>query len=360
MPISVVVGGQFGSEGKGKVALAIARLHHAMAVVRVGGTNSGHTVIRRDGEVCAFRQLPAAAIDGGMIAVLPAGSYIDVSILLKEIEFLKLDPSRVAISPYAKLILPEHKRWEAHSDLSAKIGSTQSGTGAAVLAAIARGAPDFDLPTVHAKDAPSLRIYTRDTTLLLRQILDMGHRVVIEGTQGFGLSVLHGADWPKATSRDTTAAAFVSESGLSPRDVDDVTVVLRTYPIRVAGNSGPLPHETTWQTVSKRAALPGDFRELTTVTQKERRVAEFDPEIVVRAIAANNPSRIVLNHLDYIDPEVRRGTVTKTARQFVEAIESQIRRPIDWVGTSRAELIEFRKNTMISASLDPASPVHIH
>jgi hypothetical protein len=61
MPISVVVGGQFGSEGKGKVALAIARLHHAIAAVRVGGTNSGHTVVRRDGEVCAFRQLPAAA-----------------------------------------------------------------------------------------------------------------------------------------------------------------------------------------------------------------------------------------------------------------------------------------------------------
>src|SRR5258708_12156 len=103
MPVSVVVGGQFGSEGKGKVSLPIAKRYNPIAAVRGGGTNSGHTVIRRGGRVCAFRQLPAAIVDGGMIAVLPAGSYIDVSILLEEIQSLNLDPTQLAISPHAKI-----------------------------------------------------------------------------------------------------------------------------------------------------------------------------------------------------------------------------------------------------------------
>lgn len=360
MPVSIVVGGQFGSEGKGKVSLTLAKRLNAMAAVRVGGTNSGHTVVRRDGCVCAFRQLPAAIVDGGIIAVLPAGSYVDVSILMEEIEFLKLDPSQLAVSPFAKVITSEHKQWEIQSDLGGNIGSTQSGTGAAVIAAIARGARRLDLPTVHAKDHPELKRYVRDTTLLLRGLLDKGHRIVIEGTQGFGLSVLHGKDWPKATSRDTTAAAFASEACVSPRDVDDVTLVLRAYPIRVAGESGPLPRETNWQNVSARAGLPSDFRELTTVTKKERRIAEFDSEVVVNAIAANNPSRIVLNHLDYVDPAVRNGSITLEARRFLDFVEAQIGRPIDWAGTSPGELIDLRLNTSVDSERTLGRTFHIH
>ena len=142
MPGSVVVGGQYGSEGKGKTALHIARTDPATAaVIRVGGSNSGHTGVARDGRVFALRQLPAAAIDGLHQVIIPAGAYIDVELLLAEIAELDYDPARIAISPFAQIITPAHKAWEQDARLSEESGSTQSGTGAAVLSRIARGAP---------------------------------------------------------------------------------------------------------------------------------------------------------------------------------------------------------------------------
>ena len=91
MPVSVVVGGQFGSEGKGKIALEIVRRDaNVAAVVRVGGPNSGHTGVSRNGVRFVLRQIPAGAIDGKVLVVLPAGSYIDIEVLLSEIERLGL------------------------------------------------------------------------------------------------------------------------------------------------------------------------------------------------------------------------------------------------------------------------------
>ena len=87
----------------------------------------------------------------------------------------------------------------------------------------------------------------------MREHLEAGQRIIIEGTQGFGLSLLHSKYYPFVTSRDTTAAAFVSEAGLSPLDVDDIVLVLRAFPIRVGGNSGPLPNEIDWDTVTSES-----------------------------------------------------------------------------------------------------------
>ena len=145
------------------------------------------------------------------------------------------------MSPFANVITSEAKAWEQLASLPKRIGSTGSGTGAAVMARAARGSDNFPLSAVKAEDFPELQQFLRhDTTRILRELLDAGRRVVVEGTQGFGLSLLHGGLWPKATSRDTTASAFISEAGLSPLDVDDVTLVLRCHPIRVAGDFRPL------------------------------------------------------------------------------------------------------------------------
>lgn len=341
MPVSIVVGGQFGSEGKGKVALELVRRDpNVAAVVRVGGTNSGHTGIGLDNRRYALRQLPAASIDRKVHVVLPAGSYIDVEILKKELRLLSLGPDNVSISPLARIIGREHKDWESSSNLGQQIGSTQSGTGAAVLAAVARGALTLDLPNVQACEVAELSPYLRDTNKVLRGLLDSGRRVVIEGTQGFGLSLLHGGHWPKATGRDTTAAAFLSEAGLGPFDVDDVTLVIRCHPIRVAGDSGPLSQETTWCDVAKIAGLPADYIERTTATGKIRRVGNFEPEVVKRAISHNRPNRIVLNHLDYVDGAAKDGHLTSKAKDFVELVEFQISRPIDWLGLGSAHIVE--------------------
>jgi adenylosuccinate synthase len=341
MPVSVVVGGQFGSEGKGKVALAIVRCDKTVAAVaRVGGTNSGHTAVAANGKTYVMRQLPAASIDRSTRIILPAGTYIDLDILRRELALLDVGPDSVAISPLARIITNEHKQWEATAGLGQAIGSTQSGTGGAVMAMTGREANNFPLLSVHAEDISDLRPFLRDTTAEMRRLLDAGKRVVIEGTQGFGLSLLHSGVWPKATSRDTSAAGFVAEAGLSPLDVDDVTMVVRCHPIRVAGESGPLPRETTWEQIAAEGGWAGDLREFTTVTRKLRRVGKFDPEVVRRAIQVNRPNKIVLNHLDYVDARVRAEALTVKAQQFVQMVEAEICQQIDWLGTGPATFLD--------------------
>jgi adenylosuccinate synthase len=341
MPVSVVVGGQFGSEGKGKVALEIVRRDRTVAAaVRVGGTNSGHTAVGADGQTYTLRQLPAAAVDRSVQVILPPGSYIDVAIFSDEVSRLGLAPGQVAVSPMARIITAEHKAWEQAADLSRAIGSTQSGTGAAVMATTARGATTFRLHSVQTEEVKELQPFLRDTASALRQLLDDGKRVVVEGTQGFGLSLLQGGFWPKATSRDTTAAGFLAEAGLSPLDVDDVTLVIRCHPIRVAGDSGPLLGETSWDNIAAEAGITDHIREFTTVTARLRRVGRFNPEIVCRAIQANHPSRIVLNHLDYVDPRVRDGLFTSKAQSFVEKVEVDIGAKVEWLGTGRGQVME--------------------
>jgi len=271
---------------------------------------------------------------------LPPGSYIDVAIFSDEVSRLGLEPRQVAVSPMARIIIGEHKAWERGADLNRTIGSTQSGTGAAVMATTARGATTFPLHSIQAEETKELRPFLEDTGSALRRLLDDGKRVVIEGTQGFGLSLLQGGYWPKATSRDTTAAGFLAEAGLSPLDVDDITLVIRCHPIRVAGDSGPLLGETTWENIAAEAGITDDIREFTTVTARLRRVGRFDPQIVRRAIQTNHPNRIVLNHLDYVDPPVRDGVLTLKAQSFVEKVEADIGRQVDWLGTGPDEVMD--------------------
>jgi adenylosuccinate synthase len=341
MPVSIVVGGQFGSEGKGKVALEIVRRDRSVAaVVRVGGTNSGHTVVGRDGKKRAFRQLPAAALDGTAQVILPAGSYIDLTILNEEMHQLGLGPDQLVISPMARIIIDDHKEWERKAQLNRAIGSTESGTGGAVIAMTARGTSLIPLTSVHAYERPELQSFLQDTTAVMRRLINADRRIVVEGTQGFGLSLLQGGFWPKATSRDTTAAGFLAEAGLSPLDVDDVTMVIRCHPIRVAGASGPLKGETTWDRIAADAGVSLDLREYTTVTKKLRRVGYFDPGVVLRAIDVNRPSRLVLNHLDHVDPKVRRSGLTPKARKFIEGIEAALSHRITWLGTGPGDVMD--------------------
>jgi adenylosuccinate synthase len=347
MPVSIVVGGQFGSEGKGKVSLELVRMatERQIAVVRVGGPNSGHTAYDRSDRKFALRQLPAGAVDRNIDIIFPAGSFIDVDVLLREIEELDYPRDRIFVSPYANIITPEQKAWEVAAGLASGIGSTGSGVGAAVMAQVAREALNFPLHRHDAEHCGPLEPFLRDTTALMRNWLDAGARIVIEGTQGYGLSLYDGGHWPKATSRATTAAAALAETGLSPMDVDNVVLVIRSYPIRVAGNSGPLPGETSWEAISESINAQADLREFTTVTKKLRRVGRFDASVVKAAIACNNPTMIVLNHLDYVGSIQKGSEECAAAARFVEAIESAIGRSIEFLGFSpksvarRSELV---------------------
>jgi adenylosuccinate synthase len=334
MPITIVVGGQFGSEGKGKVCAYLALHDSPSIMVRCGGPNSGHTVYIH-GKKIVMKQLPVGAIMTHCRLLVPAGGCIRVEILKEEIRKYAIDSSRIGIDPNAVVIQDTHIANESYAKLGMRIGSTLSGTGGAVVARAGRS-EGVSL----AKDSDDLRDFLTDVADEVSRAHRSGKNVLIEGTQGFGLSIYHTQHYPYATSRDTTAAGFASEVGISPRDVDRIVMVIRSFPIRVGGNSGPLKHEITWQDVRNCASAPDEILEYTSVTQGLRRVGEFDPDIVKRAIMVNKPSDIILNHLDYVDWTVRglRTSVNLSPRvlSYVSDIEEKIAQRITCVGTGPA------------------------
>jgi adenylosuccinate synthase len=322
----------------------------AAAVVRIGGPNSGHTVLSDDEHRRAFRQLPTSALLPEVTSVIGPGSYIDATVLADEIAETGLGPDQLTIDPAAVLVTEADRQEEVDRGLQKTIGSTLSGTGAAVARRVRR-----DATVTFAASAGALARFVRPTSPLLRGVLDGGGRVIVEGTQGHGLSILHTSSPPYATSRDTTAAAFLAEAGLSPLDVDDVVMVIRAFPIRVAGNSGPLPLEASWRELQQRGHHDHDLTEYSTVTHRPRRVGLFDPAVVNSAITINQPTRIALNHLDYADHECCvTGALTSAARAVAKEIEGQIGRRISLLGWGPGVLEHDGVVTRISRDLRSA------
>ena len=337
MAVSIIIGGQYGSEGKGKVAYHWAKKMKAKAVVRVGGSNSGHTIYDEKGNLYAFRMLPTACMLDGTISILPAGAYIDVTVLLKEIQLAGILKENLKIDPNAVIIKEEYKEKEQFMELRKTIGSTLSGTGAAVIERIKRSKNN---PVLMAKDIEELNPFLTDTKLFMHQLINDGEHIIIEGTQGYGLSNYHAKDYPYATSRDTTAAFFLAETGISPFEVEHIVMSIRAFPIRVSGNSGPLENEIDWATVTEESGSNEYFEEKTTVTQKIRRVARFDSKIVKEAIMVNKPDIIVLNHLDYLEYYNKNNMqLTESQKIFVKNIENLIERKIDYYGNGEMSML---------------------
>jgi adenylosuccinate synthase len=339
MPVTVIIGGQFGSEGKGKVAHFWAKETNAKVAIRVGGPNSGHTAIDSSGKPIILRQLPTAALLPNVMCAIAAGSYIKPEILLKEIAFCEIKKERLLIDPNAVIITENEEQREQTGDLRQRIGSTQSGTGAAVQSRIGRS------PYVKfAKDEESLQKFVKPVSSYLRKTLEDQQRIIIEGTQGFGLSLLHSNLYPYVTSRDTSASAFVSEVGLSPLDVDEVVMVLRSFPIRVSGHSGPLPNEIDWTTLTNESGSQNKIQEYTSVTKTVRRIARFDPEVVRHTITVNRPTHIILNHVDYIDASCANTNVlTPKTILFIEQVQRLIGQSIEYIGLGPSSLLRQYK-----------------
>jgi adenylosuccinate synthase len=221
---------------------------------------------------------------------------------------------------------------EYDAGLVGLIGSTGSGTGEAVIRRIQR--KDNMLL---AQNFEELKPYIKNTKSFLNKNLENKKRIIIEGTQGFGLSLLHSAYYPYVTSRDTTASGFLSEVGLSPLDVDDVVLTIRAFPIRVAGNSGPLRNKINWEIISKEGKHEEPIEERTSVTNRVRKVARFDPLIVREAIEVNRPTRIVLNHLDYVFNSSL-NNFNQIIDNFVSNIEKSLERKVDFLGFSPKDI----------------------
>lgn len=304
--VHCVVGGQYGSEAKGHVtAQLIERLigaGHLPINVRVGGSNAGHSAAAyTTGEIVALRTIPIGAlVDPNCTLVIAAGSEIDPDVLYQEIDLLEQHNievlSRLVIDKYATIIEPRHIESETGSDINARTGSTQKGIGAARADRLMRRA------TI-ARDYQFDRDIAIDDTQPWLQ--NCSNTLVIEGTQGYGLG-LHTEAYPQTTSGDCRAIDLCAQAGVTPTAARPLHVwlVMRTYPIRVAGNSGPMENELTWEQLNERNSIIAP--EYTTVTKKMRRVAEWDTDLARRAVVANGGNgdhmSIALMFTDYIDP----------------------------------------------------------
>jgi adenylosuccinate synthase len=326
MPVTVIVGGQYGSEGKGKVAAYLApRFQHS---VRTGGPNAGHTV-KNDDTVIVLRHLPCAVVSRKTKLYLGAGAVIDLAILMQEIAANGVGPDRLLVDAQAAIISEAHLMSE--TALIARIGSTGKGVGAAVAAKVMR-----ESTLQLARDVQVLKPYLADVSGLLSAALKNRENVLIEGTQGIGLSLHHG-QFPHVTSRDVTAGTLCGEAGVGPTQVSSVVMVVRTYPIRVAGASGRLEHEIDWQTVTAKSGYPSPLLELTTVTQKVRRVARFDLHAVRKAAELTSATEIALTFVDYLDVSALNcrefDLLPGKVKGFVEHLEQETGVHVSLIGT---------------------------
>ena len=360
----VVVGGQYGSEAKGHVADQLSRPGVAgdnVVVVRVAGPNAGHTVygtcpIECDGGLdhlsggkwvghpWRLRSVPVGAVSNPHAdLVIAAGSEIDLTVLMDEVVALDAAgyrvSSRLHIDSQATILEPRHIQEEVDDEIQKRLGSTAKGIGAARADRIWRYAK------LWADNSVSMEHI--DTAEFMRKRLAYGATVVIEGTQGFGLG-LHAGNYPKCTSSDCRAIDFLAMAGLSPWAPEvgefQVWVAARVRPIRVAGNSGPMKGETSWAELG----LP---EERTTVTQKVRRVGEWDGDLVRRAVTANGGApvvRVALTMVDTLFPETvnweglypeadaagfDRETVERLDKHIAQ-VEADAGAPVEFVATS--------------------------
>src|SRR6266478_2637818 len=336
MSVTIVVGGQFGSEGKGKATSLLARDYgNECAVVRCGGPNSGHIVHEHGREFC-FRLLPAGIVYGRRGFLAPA-AVVDLKVLRDELREYEVSPDLFTIDPFSVVITEQHLKEETM--LRRAISSTGSGTGAATAAKVMR-ASTAPLVKDVLNDNRWLEPYVRDVRSEINELLDQGFRIIVEGTQGFGLSLHHSRRFPKTTSKDTSAGQFLMEAGLSPLLVDEVIMVIRTFPIRVAGaQSGTLLDEISWDEVRRESGYPYEISEYTTVTQKIRRVGRFDLSLVLDACQINRPTKLAVHGLDYLDYNnlgvSNYASLSQSAKEFLQMITDSTGVPVAYAFTGK-------------------------
>lgn len=300
--LTVLVGGQYGSEGKGAIAAHVANEYQMH--VRVGSPNAGHTIYW-NGAKHVMQSIPCGWINPDAAIVIGRGALLNMKQLMKElVHIMQYYPDfmhRLFIDEEAGVLDERFHEEEGGVDgeMHRRIGSTGEGVGPARIARLQRDPSKFRRFKDVAEEYGLEKCIHINTPRLIADFQDNGGNVMIEGTQGSALSLLHSC-WPYCTSVDTNAAGIIAEVGIAPSRVTNVLMVCRTYPIRVAGNSGPMNNETTWEKISEKCGK--SISERTTVTKKVRRVAEWDDKLFQQSCLLNAPTEIALTFADYVDP----------------------------------------------------------
>jgi adenylosuccinate synthase len=302
-----IVGLQWGSEGKGKISAYLANEYNAM--VRSGGAQAGHTFYHNSNRFIN-RQIPCGVFNPNCSLFLSANSLITFDVLIKEIKRYKLFPDRLMIDRHAMVVTNKHISFEKKESLDKKLASTLEGIGAAQSEKILRKAKLF----IHyAYKNPELYFYCGDTAEAINHQINRGHTILLEGTQGTNLCLNHGM-YPFCTSRDVLSSSLLSDAGIAPKNHGQTIGIMRTYPIRVGGNSGPTDsEELSWDEITKRSGSNTPLIEHTTVTKRVRRVFEQNFKLLIKAITLNQPNQIALTFLDYINTQDKGKTQYKTS-----------------------------------------------
>jgi len=321
MVSTVVIGGFFGDEGKGKIISYLALHDKPVIVVRGGaGPNAGHTI--KDGEkTYKVRMLPSGFLNKDAKVMIGPGVVVNPDVLLKEMSDFGVE-GRAFLDYNCGIIEQSHREADSQGRLKEKIGSTGSGTGPANAERAMR-------TLKMAKEIDSLKPYLIDVPLEINSALDRGENVLIEGTQGTHLSLWHGT-YPFVTTKDVTASGICADVGIGPKRVNDVIIVFKAYLTRVG--TGPMPGELTAEETSKKG-----WEEFGTVTGRLRRAAEFDFDLARRAIMLSSANQISITKLDVRFPNCSSVTsydeLEEDAKSFIKNIEDKLGVRVTLIGT---------------------------
>jgi adenylosuccinate synthase len=354
----VVVGAQWGDEGKGKLVDVLAE--RADLVVRYqGGANAGHTVVIGDSHFI-LRQIPSGILHAGVTCIVGNGVVLEPETFFGELDELAkrgIDTTgRIFVSDRAHLVLPLHKLLDAASEKSQNIGTTGRGIGPAYEDKYGRrgirvvdlrrldcarallaervqranrllelmGSPERASLDAHAamleRLAPRVLPLAADTGLLVHRALRGGKRVLLEGAQGALLDVDHGT-YPYVTSSNTTAGGAAVGAGIGPTAIQGVLGVVKAYTTRV-GN-GPLPTEAESPFGDRLRELGGEFG---SVTGRPRRCGWFDATVVRYAVRVNGLTGLAVTKLDVLDsfPEIPVCTAYRLDDTSCEEMPSEV------------------------------------
>jgi adenylosuccinate synthase len=306
----VLVDGQFGSTGKGLAAAMLAEMFHdkVVGVTSNAGPNSGHTSYH-DGEKIVLCQLPTFGVIANRMGsrvhmYLNAGAVIDPERLTMEADKYA-NIFNLWVHPVAAVTSTEGR--EVEGKLTKDIGSTGKGTGAAIAAKVMRD------PSAVFGGSGVLGNFLAGS--MPHEAPEYGV-VFVEVSQGFSLSLNASGMYPFTTSRDCTVGQALSDANIHPSFLRQTMMVVRTFPIRVAGNSGPCyedQREMTWEEL-------GVEPEITTVTKKVRRVFTWSDQQFREAVLVNRPEHLFVNFCNYLKPSKVRMFVQNIIDNYIDVM----------------------------------------
>ena len=334
--VSIVVGGHYGDEGKGKMVSYLALKDNPKYIARAGvGPNAGHTVYFK-GVKYGLRMISCGFVNPKSKILIGAGVLVDIPRLLEEVK-LTSTQGRVFVDKRCAIIEEEHKKADKGEN-SKKIGTTGSGCGPANAARVNRTAR-------LAKDFSELREYVKDVPELLNDGIDEGEDVLIEASQGFGLSLYYG-NYPYVTSKDTSASTAAADVGIGPTKVDRVYVIYKAYMSRVGEDPNihylsddEVKASKVWTSILKKAddagfkgttneKIASYLKEVGTVTGRPRKIGSFDYKLARYSARVNGATDICVTCLDKLFPECAGvkdyKKLSKDALEHIKAIEDHV------------------------------------